>query len=366
MFRYTFNQAAEAIQKVFDEQSYASFSDLCVDTVRGNVVKFSVKEASDEIRKKIFAIAGLNEKPTIGEVRRALNRTATREAIFEIISETVDETLIYGIQNNPWFNTYVDYRNLNLGDANEFYVPDNTNLVVSEVAASNHDIIRQRIGAGKTFVVPTRAYSVKVYMEAERYLMGAEDWPELIAKVAKAFYDKIGNMIYASLTSAAADLPSPTKWNITMQATTANRAQFIKLLNDVSIATGTKAIIFGTQVGLGQLQDMQSTDIFSDTEKEDIYNLGHVGHFNQYAVAEIPQGFTDATLTKYNYDDSKLLIMPGNIGKFVKFVDEGGTQIYENTDRAHNMDHSFDYEMTRKMGVECVLSSVFGTCTLEA
>lgn len=366
MFRYTFSQSADAIQKVFDEQSYVSFSNLCVDTIKGNVAKFSQKEASNEIRKRILAVAGLEENPSIGDVRRALNRTATREAIFEIISETVDQTLIYGIQDNPWFNAYVDYRNLNLGDSNEFYIPDPTNLVVSEVAASNHDIIRQRIGSGRTITVATRSYDVEVYVEAERFLMGAEDWSDLINRVSKAFYDKIGAMIYASIASASQDIPSPTRFNITMQATPTNRAQFVKLLNDVSIASGSKAVVLGTGVGLGQLQNMKNTDIFAASEKEDIYNLGRIGHFDQYAVAEIPQGFADATLSKYNYDDAKLLVVPGNIGKFVKFVDEGATEIYENTDRAHNKDHSFDYEMSRKMGVACVVATVFGTCTIEA
>ena len=366
MFRYTFNQSAEAIQKVFDEQSYASFSNLCVDAIKGNVVKFSKQEASNEIRKKTLAVAGLSENPTIGEVRRALNRTATREAIFEIISETVDQTLIYGIQGDAWFNTYVDYRNLNLGDSAEFFIPDPTNLVVSEVAAANHDIIRQRIGSGRSITVPTRQYAVKVYVEAERFLMGAEDWSALIERVTKAFYDKIGEMTYESMSSASKDLPSPTRFNVTMQATPTNRAQMLKLCNDVSIASGSKAIILGTGVGLGQLQNMKNTDIFADSEKEDIYTLGRVGHFDQYAVAEIPQAFADATLSKYNYDDAKLLVVPGNIGKFVKFVDEGATEIYENTDRTHNKDHSFDYEMSRKMGVACVVSTVFGTCTIEA
>ena len=48
-----------------------------------------------------------------------------------------------------------------LGDTNEFYVPDESILTVSEVSGNHHDLFRQRLGEGRTFAVKTSWYGVK-------------------------------------------------------------------------------------------------------------------------------------------------------------------------------------------------------------
>lgn len=365
MPRLNFSQCAEVLQKTFENsESYASFSRLCVDAVNGSVQKYTKAEANKEILKQIRKAMGLSDEPTAFEVKRALNKTANREAMFEVIAETVNETLITGWQGTPFFQNYVDYRSLALGDTNVFHVPAQTEIVISEVAASNHDIIRQRLGAGTDYPVTVKNYGAKVYMEAERFLMGAEDWTDLIGRVSRAYTNLINTLIYQAIMDAAASLPSPTQWSITMQLTAANRPKLVKLLNDVSIATGAPAILMGTAVALSGLHNMVSTDLMSAAEKEDIYNMGRIGHFDQYDIVEIPQAFMPNDTSKYLIDDTKLLVMPGTVNKFVKFFDEGDTYIREITNRDTLVDHTFEYEMVRKLGVGVALASRFGTVTI--
>lgn len=366
MPKISFALTSEPIQKVFDAESYASFNRLCVDSVRGTLVGHSQAEANNEILKKIRQVMNLSDEPTIFDVKHALAKTANREAMFEIISEVVNDTLVSGWQTSPYFNAFVDYRSMALGQTNTFYVEDKTDIVVSEVAASNHDITRQRPGVGTEYSVTVRNYAAKVYMEAERYLMGQEDFNTLVQKISKAFTNRVFTMIHDALLSASASLPTPSQWNLTMELTEANRSKLVKLLSDVSIATGTQARIMGTSVALDGLQDMVSANIFAEAAKEDIYNFGRIGHFGKYEIVEIPQAFVQNDTSTYLYDDTKLLIMPGYDEKFIKMYDEGDTLVYQVMDRDTHIDHTFDYEVTRKMGVGVVTSGRFGMVTIGA
>lgn len=362
--RINFAMAPEVIQKNFDEQSFASFSRLCVDAAKGTLVKYSAAEANKEILHQMRSAMGLSDSPSIIEVKKALNKHANREAMFEILEDVVNETLVTGWQNDPYFQRHVEYKTLALGDSNSFYVPSETELVVSEVAASNHDIHRQRLGAGTEYSVAVRTYGAKIYMEAERFLMGAEDWSVLVEKINRAYTNLINTLINAAILDAGQSLPSPTQWNITIQMNKTNRAKLVKLLSDVSIATGSRAVLMGTGVALSQLTNMVDYDLMAASEKEDVYNMGRIGHFDQYDIVEIPQAFAPGDTSKYLVDETKLFVMPGNDIKFIKMFDEGATQIYEVTDRNVHIDHTFDYEVVRKLGVGVVLASRFGTVTI--
>lgn len=364
MSRLVYSQAETALQNAFDEQTFNSFINVCVDAARGRVAKFTKEEADKEIRKQLLKVAGLEEGASYQEVHKRFRRPEVRRAIFEVIEEVIDQTLITGFEADPWFNRVVDYRNLALGDKNEFYVPDDTELLVHEVAASNHDIIRQRLGAGKEFSVPVKTFAVKVYMEAERFLSGAESWTDLIAKVVKAFGNKISTMIYEAFMNAGSKIPVAEGLVTTIQPTAANRQDLVDLLIRVGALTGSDPIIMGTKSALAQLQNMKNTDIFAASEKEDIYNMGRIGHFDQYEIIEIPQRFSSDLKTPI-YSENKIFILPAVIDKFVKMVEEGGTEIYEVTDRETHRDHTYDYEMVRKLGVDVVIASRFGVVTLS-
>ena len=149
------------VKNVFDnnENDYNAFNKLMLDAARGTVEGYSVKEANDKIVEVFRQVIGCDEHSTKAEIRRGIRKN--QAVLFDIIEETIDDALVSGWQENPFFREYVDVKNLALGDKNEFYVPDNSVLSVMKVSGNHHDIIRQRLGAGKVFSVETSWYAVK-------------------------------------------------------------------------------------------------------------------------------------------------------------------------------------------------------------
>ena len=58
--------------------------------------------------------------------RQELHKAIRRHKIdvFEVIEETVENLLVSGWGDNPFFNEFVEVKSMNIGDTNEFYVPD--------------------------------------------------------------------------------------------------------------------------------------------------------------------------------------------------------------------------------------------------
>lgn len=362
---FNFNYRSEEVKRVFGtEEALANFSQLRVDVVKGAPNGCTMDQAEKSIKTKIFEICGLPLNADARMIRNAMRRTATREAVFEIVTETVEDTLVSGWGTDPFFRKYVEIKNYNLGQTNSFYIPDTTDLIISEVTASNHDMTRQRLGAGRELSVKVRSYGAKVYMEAERYLMGVEDWTTLIGKISIAFTRTINTLLHDAVMSAGKTLPSPTQWNVTGQLQAANHDDFIKLVSDVATATGTQPIIMGTKVALAGLKNMGDVNYISSEAKSDVYRTGRIGLFEGIEIAEIPQAFAPNDTSKYLVDDTKLLIMPGNIDQFVKLYYEGDSQIREITDRNALMDGTHEYELVMKFGVAVLTNTRFGTWTI--
>ena len=360
-----FSQKADKIKACFDADSYMNCSKVCVDTVKNALENYSKEQANDLILKKVYEIMELSDKPTEYEVRRALNNTAKREALFEIISDTVEDTLVSGWQASPFFMQYVETKTMALGQKNEFYTPDTTELVISKVSASNHDMIRQRLGAGSTFSVTTAYYGAKVYMESERYLMQAEDWSALVAKISVAYTKAINTLLNTAVMGAGASLPSPTQWNVTGELTSANYDELIKLISDVATATGTEPVLMGTKVALSGLKNVGNVTYLSDQAKQDIYTTGLISSFEGTPLVVIPQAFEKNDTSKYLVDNTKILVMPTNIDKFVKFYYEGATTVKEVTDSNTNTDATIEYELGMKFGAGVLTSTRFGTWTIS-
>lgn len=121
-----------------DEENYMSFNKLMLDAAQGNLDGVTPRQANDKIVEMFRNVIGVDEKATKAEVRKAIRRNQV--AVFEIIEEVIDDMLVSGWEQNPFFREYVDVRNLALGDKNEFYVPDNSVLSVMKVSGNHHDI----------------------------------------------------------------------------------------------------------------------------------------------------------------------------------------------------------------------------------
>ena len=122
-----------------DEIKYQNFEKLLVDTARKQVKEYTYEEANNKIVEKFRAALGIEEGAKAPQIRRAIR--ANQNLVFTIIEETVEEMIMTGWQNNPFFMEYAEIKNLALGDTNDFYVADDSILSVSKISGNHHNIV---------------------------------------------------------------------------------------------------------------------------------------------------------------------------------------------------------------------------------
>lgn len=360
-----FNEYSDLTQEKFkDLKDIKTFGKICVDTYKNQLQKYSVEEANTVIRNKIKEIAGLPENPTELQIKRAFKKSSVREALFEVLEETLDNTLITGWSNDPFFTKYVEFKTNVLGQKNSFYIKDECIVTVAKIAPGHHNLERQRLAGGTTRSVSTASYGAKVYMEMSRFIQGVESWTELIDSIAEAFTRYINTMIHDSVMSAAETLPVPTKWNVKGEAKPENKKRLKQLISDVKMATGSVPVIMGTEVALGELSGFGDVNWISSDAKNDVYRTGRIGTFEGTQIVEIPQAFDYNNVERYLESDDKLLIMPGNIDRFIKFFYEGADEIVEHSEIAQNGDDTKDYEFKTTFGLEVMTNIRFGMWTI--
>ena len=149
-----FMNFAANVQNVFnnDANDFMAFSRLLTDVALGKQ-EVSKEEANKKIVEVFQSVLGIDENSRPGDIRKAVRRN--QALLFDIIEETVQNLLVTGWGNDPFFQKYVEQRNLALGDKNEFYAEDDSILSVMRVAGNHHDIVRQRLGAGSVQSIST-------------------------------------------------------------------------------------------------------------------------------------------------------------------------------------------------------------------
>ena len=64
---------------------------------------------------------------------------------------------------------------------------------------------------------------------------------------------------------------------------------------------------------------------------------------------------------EYQLDTDRLYIIPTSVANgFIKLVNYGEAQVSQVTDRDINRDMSYEYEVIYKLGINVILSTVFG------
>lgn len=354
------NKFSERVQNVFSEKDYGEFCALMKDTANENYEVVTQKEANDKIREVIFEVMGVDENSKKSEIRRALR--SHKGDVFAILEETLDDLLESGWDNDPFFNEFVERKSLNLGDTNEFYTEQDIILTVSELSGNHHDLIRQKLGHGKSFQVKTSWYGVKVYTDLEMFMSGRIDWAKLVQKISEALAKKADDMIYTSFMGAGALLPNSSQFNKT-GALTADKLG--TLCEDVATATGEEVVIMGTRAALGKLTAIGDVDWISNSMKEDLHKTGRLGYWNGYRLVELKQVFAPNDTSVKLVDNNKLMVMPSGENRFIKMFNEGDTQISESTDGS-KMDKTIEYECQTKMGVATLIQKYFGVYNITA
>ena len=256
-----------------DEADFAAFGKLMLDAAHGTVEGFSAKEANDKIVEMFKKAIGCDEHSSKVEIRKAIRRN--QAVVFDLIEEVIDDALVSGWEANPFFREYVDVRNLALGDKNEFYVPDDSVLSVMKVSGNHHDIIRQRLGAGKTFSVETSWYAVKVYAEFERLLTGVETFATLVTKITEAFDRYVNQALYETLMGIGATLGA--QWYKTSAISEATKETLRTLCMDVAMASDSEVVIMGTRAALASVYGLNNVSWASGEMKNEMYTTGRFG-----------------------------------------------------------------------------------------
>ena len=346
-----------------DEAKFASFNQLMLDVANNNLeAGITVKEANAKITNMFKKIIGCDEHSTKADIRKAIRKN--QQVLFDLIEEVVPNLLQSGWQDNPFFNEFVEVRNMDIGDQNVFYTEDETILTVSKVSGNHWDLDRQRLGKGTTFSVTTSWYGIAVYSEYEKLLTGLEDFATFVTKLYEAIDKYVNETIYETFLSAAEQLPGGAggagQWVKTGDLSAITKDTFMTLIEDVQMATGMDVVIMGTKAALSKLDGMRNIDWVSSEMKNERYTTGRLGYFEGVRLAEIKQGFKLNDTTQRLVSDKQLFIMPVGPNKFVKVVNEGNPEMRQVQDNVTAQDMTYDFRYMFKMGVGVQIGLRFG------
>ena len=366
------------VMNVFNEMetNYEQIKNLMYDLAMGNEIYdaeservISKSEAEEKLRTVCQKVFGVTADSSKRELKRAY-RDHGRE-FFDIIEEVIDVVISHGFKENEFFQNFVDYRNLALGDAYEFYSEEEVILSIAKVGVSHHDYILQRLGKGETFTIPYARYGAAVGADINMYMIGREDWSALTNAISRAFSIRIQQEVYAQLLSAANSIPASIRSGFvgTGVLGSATKDAFDAIIANVETANESSVVILGTKTALKKLNALSDVNWRAESLKEDVSHSGRIGDYEGTTLMEIPQRFTSKTDLTPLIDNTKLWILPaGQTDKFIKVVDVGETEIDEITEKGEEhgrWDDIMKYEVQRSYGISTILGRYFGQWTLS-
>lgn len=365
------NFSTDNLRNVFaEENKYNNFRSVASSLVRGadiyeldvegNERKVSKADANRAIRKVFMDICGLIEEDLKSKKKRHRAEKLHGVEIFEVIEEDIEFRINEGFQENEWFNQFVDMKSHAMGDANAFYAEDHQYLIVGDTSGDHHDVTIQQLKGGEEFMVKCTSHAVKIGKDIDLIILGRYDYSKMVQKVADAYIRDIQNEIFTSVYAAADSLPAGSNLKMTAALSAATKADFDELIENVEVVNGSEVVIMGTKVALKNLTNLADVDWVTNQQKEDVATLGRLGSYEGTTVVEVPQRLAlGGTFTKLLPNDV-MLIMPVTTDKFVKFFDEGETEIYEIDQKGDLKDDFQTYEVQRTYGSQVVLGQYFG------
>ncbi len=367
------------VMNVFNEMetNYDEIKNLMYDLAMGNEIYdaesdrvISKQEAEGKLRSVCQKVFGVTADSSKRELKRAY-REHGRE-FFDIIEEVVDLVIAHGFTENEFFNNFVDYRNIALGDAYEFYSEDEVILAIAKVGVSHHDYILQRLGKGETFTIPYARYGAAVGADINMYMIGREDWAQLTNAIARAFQVQIQQEFYSEMLSAANSIPAAVRSGFvgTGVLSAATKDAFDAIVENVKTANQSQVVILGTNSALRKLNALSEVNWRAESLKEDVSHTGRMGDYEGTVLMEIPQRFTSKTDLTPLIDNTKLWILPANqTDKFIKMIDVGETEIDQILDKGEEhgrWDDIMKYEVQRSYGIAVQLGRYFGQWSLTS
>ena len=324
---------------------------LCVDAYHGKVANYSTGDTSEAIRQSFIEIVG-TDKPDYRTFRKKKNE------IFEIIEVVADQTITEGFSQNAFFENFVEYRDLAMGDTNEFYVEDESLLTISKISGGHHDIRRQRLDIGTSFTVTAEWFGVKIYEHFLRLLAGRIDWVAFLAKVQKALEQFMLELVYSNFLATQAVLPAQFKMTGSY-----DRDIFLTVCDHVQASNvGSELILVGTRTSLGKIEGIPAIQ-WSEAMKTQANEMGTVMYLEGMRTMVLGQVHTINTFN-FAINPNMVMILPST-QKPIKLVKEGLPIITESTDGVKNKDMSIEYELQFRIGVATIFNTLYGMATIN-
>ena len=324
-----------------------SIKDVAVALYKGNITeKFgrSVEDGNDLLRKAIMEVAGCKDGWDYYTFQHNKN------LVFKLLSEVLEETVGEAIINK--YNDWVDFRSVALGDTIEFRVPNTDLFEVGIVADGTDNLRRQRIMHGK-IAMQSFQLGVKIYEEFLMFRLGRINWVDLVNRVAKSVDNALMQIIVKQIENAYGTQELGD--NYTFKGTYADE-ELVRVIQNVEAKTGQRVAIYGSASALAKVR-MESSALFSERDKEDLRNNGHVGMFNGRECIELPN-FMDKN-DNLVLSNAHLFIVPAGT-KIIKLLNEGNAEVYEVTDQHNRADNQIEYQFVSRYQLGVLKSNVYG------
>lgn len=321
--------------------------------------EYSVEDSNTSIRKYFEAELGIPEGcKDVRVIKKALRKNKVR--FFEIIEETVENLLVSGWKENEFFERFVEFRNLQIGQKNLFYVPDESILTVSEFSGDHNDLRRQKLGAGSEYSVGIRNYGIKIYEEYIRFQASIIDWTAFTNKMYEAIDRQINDQIFEAFLGLDSVVPAGFGETGALEAD-----KVINLAEAVQMATGEDVVICGTRTAIAKLMGLVDGGWISNEMKNQRNTTGVIAHFNGIETMVVPNVFEQGT-TVPKYPNNKLFFLPKSDVKPIKFVYEGDMEYTEVMDKTARVDQTMEAMIQYKAGLAVIFGKYFGTYVYEA
>lgn len=316
--------------------------------------EMSKKEREDKVRQLIFKELGI-EKYEPKTFRRAMREKSAK--VYNIIEEVVDQSLADGeFAKDSFFNTFVEVRNLALGDKNEFYVEGKNQLKVSEFSGSHYDLIRRRIDVGHSFSVEVKDFGIRVFEEFDRVASGRADLASLVVLANEAINKKLNELAQSTFVSALNNLPTVNKVTGSY-----NEKNILKMLAHIEAENGVKPQLVGPALAIRQLQGV--TDEQSGSMKDAINNNLILPKWKGYDCVELKQGHKMGTFD-FTMEENKIYAVSPDT-KLVKLVLEGETTVKDVADYQENADKTIENALAFKAGCAVAYGGLVGLIELS-
>ena len=227
--------------------------------------------------------------------------------------------------------------------------------------------ILQRPAEGQPYTIPLSRYGAAVGADIDRYLVGQEDWATLVGMIGKAFTIKIQNEIFSQMMNAYQQITPQQQFVGTGTLAANTKDAFDQIIANVQMANEAPVVIMGTKLALKKINALSDVDWRAEIQKEDVARMGRLGSYEGTTLFELPQRFELNDITRTLVRDDLLLIMPAVDNKFVKFIDQGETEIDEITQKGEEhgrIDDVMKHEVQRSFGVAVQIGRYFGAWTL--